>query len=728
MTLAQFNPTYKDEYGHQVLDYLVLDALATYDTLFPVTPTGIKSYIKDVFKLDFDESEIVTSAKRLANKKIINYKESKDRFEYPDFNIKPEYQQKIQKNLAYIQQLENDVIENWKQELIQKYQNQSLINDKIEAIVENLHFFVSKMFLRHGIESVSLLYPDSSKTQGWLNQIKDSILEEIPPIDPFVDVIVKIEVPNFFKISDEKRKTYISSLFNSSFYWHLIQVDENCSRLLKEVTKGQRLYLDNNILFSLVAFHGASVLKSVHNLLKFAKELGYDIWVTTKTIDEFHNSLNWKLKEYRKRQPIPRELARIAAENLDRDNFIVYYWQEFVKTGISIEEFISEKSHIEAILEAFQIEVTNKFRKDIENSTELVQEESLLRQACGESLNENIVQHDAFHRILISKIRKGHKHHFRDAVAWFLTHDSKLPRFGRFARKGANYLPFCITTDQWIQINRPLLARTSNKKEYEESFHTLITQPFLRTMIPTYSLENAYHHILAKLAKYKKMSPKLALEIIADNHFVVSMALEEDEYKIEEKIENKFVDLADKLKEKNINLEKNVQHSSEELIALRKKLSQIEGIVTKFGKQNKLFENKVKELEKNLKTEQEERESSKEKIPKLSELIVEEKSKTSKAIEQAQNNENKFQHLKGQNIRWGIFIPLFLFGSIIIWLHSDFVNWQFLDTHKNNFLIKLSAQVALFFALLNIPIKKQWVNWVMIIMGIFTVIITLLAK
>jgi hypothetical protein len=283
-------------------------------------------------------------------------------------------------------------------------------------------------------------------------------------------------------------------------------------------------------------------------MLNLAKALGYELAITNKTIDEFHESLNWQMKELKQRPPLPRELARIAAENLERDSFLTCYWDEFVKNGTSIEEFISEKSHLEDILGGLEIRETNEFRKDIEESQELLNEESILRSSTSK-VNEHIIEHDAYHKVFINKIRKGPKYHFHEAVAWFLTYDSALPVYDRAARRGNSFLPFCITSDQWVQVNRPLLTRTANQEEYEESFYTLVTLPFLRSMISVSSLEKAYNEVLGRLARYKGMSPQLALNITTDKHFMIAIASETDEQKKEEKIEHKFVNMANQLQE-----------------------------------------------------------------------------------------------------------------------------------------------------------------------------------
>jgi len=414
--LAHFDPTYKDEYCNQLVDYLVLDALATYGSLLIVTASQVRTHIKKVFKLDFEEEEINASAKRLNQKGMAKYTEIR-RGVNTQIQISIETESNIKNNLAKIQKMEDDVIEEWKEEIRSKYKDYSIVEQKIDLIVNNLELFISKILSKHGIECVTLLYPEEQKTRQWLSGIESVILDTLPKIDPFIDLIMNLEIPNFFKTATSKRTLYIINLFNSSFFWHLIQVDEKCSNLLRSVTKGQRLYLDNNVLYSLVGFDGANMLQASHTMLKLAEELGYELHITNRTIDEFHNSLNWQMKELKEKPPLPRELARIATQKLAKESFLTCYWNEFAKNGTSIEEFVAEKSHLDDILSGLEIKQTNKFRTEIEESEELVNEESILRSICIADINDDIIEHDAFHRVFINKIRRGPKHHFSEAVA-----------------------------------------------------------------------------------------------------------------------------------------------------------------------------------------------------------------------------------------------------------------------------------------------------------------------
>ena len=615
------------------------------------------------------------------------------------FQIMPEIAQKIASNLSQVQGLEDKVIQDWHEELNSTYSEYQIIRDKIDQITENLLLFTSRMFIRHGVECVALLYPDEQKTREWLERIEGSIVEGLPRMDSFTDAVIRLEVPRFFKSADPYRRAYVTSLFNSSFFWHMIQVDERCSKLLREKTKGQKLCLDNNVLQSLVGFDGAYSLQSAHSMLRMARELGYDLWVTTKSIDEFHASLNWQMRELKKKPRLPAELARIAVENLDDDSFLAQYWREFVRHGTSIEEFVLEKSHLEDVLQGLDIHITGQYRKDIEKSQELLQEMSILRSVCGDWLSEHIIEHDAFHRIFINKVRGDPKYHFSDATAWFLTNDSKLPAYDRVARKGTGCLPFCITSDQWAQVNRPLLARTANQEEYEQSFHILVTQPFLRTMMPTFSLERAYNEVLGKLNRYKNISPQLALNLVADKHFMIMMASETDEQKIEEKIENKFIDIATQLRQ-------DVQSKQERLEKLEETARNLDEKVAADQKRIEVtetsYQGRVKELEKNLK---------------------EERART-KAAEEARDQSEAFKKkLVGNLIKWSIYAVVLGAASAFLWLRQQWLSWPWLDAHKNKSLIEAATQLLLIFAFMSIPLPQHWQLWlgsvVTIILGIF---------
>ncbi len=248
LKLAYFNPNFSDKFGNQIIDYLVLDSLSSHGPLLSQSPSDVSDYIKKTFKLNFEEVEITAAARRLGKKGLIDFNEGVSTEEPPLLKILSKTEQKISSNIHRIRKLEEQVINDWKDELSNKYNNHPQIVNNLDKLVHHLQVVLSKLLYKHGIECVALLYPQDKNASNWVDTIEDNILDAIQENDEFITTILRIEIPSFLKKENTARKDYLTSLFNSSFFWHLIQVDDDFSRLLSKITSGQMLFLDANIL------------------------------------------------------------------------------------------------------------------------------------------------------------------------------------------------------------------------------------------------------------------------------------------------------------------------------------------------------------------------------------------------------------------------------------------------------------------------------------------------
>jgi len=672
LRLAQFDPSCEDEYGNQVLDYLVLDALASYGEL-QVSGSEIRAAIKSSFKLDFDVAEIRASGRKLADAGMIRFVE-KTRESPSSYQILANTAERIEKNLAEMMELENRVMERWTGELQERYAEYEVIASNIELFIERLQSFLLGMLREYGIHTVQFLYPDAAKKEFEISSGVRSRTQSTS--DSFLDTVLHLELPRFFRSEDRERRAYIASLLNSSFFLHLIQVDEKCSQLLREVTAGQQLYLDNNILYNLVGLDGPLLLESVHGLLDMATRLGYKLCITTKSLDEFHSSLEWHLQMAEpKPAPLP-ELARIAVEALGEDSFLTAYWRNVVDTGGSVRDFVTDKSNLKDVLTAHQIEVSAEFREKIDNSERLAKEIHVLRGVAGAGTNESILEHDAFHRLFILRLRGGRRHRHSEAVAWFLTQDSKLPRYDRVARKGRPEVPFCVTTDQWIQMNRPLLTRTSGTDEYEASLQVLVTTPFLRSMLGTTSLESAYQRVMSRIGRYETMSPKLAVQIATDRHFMFTLADESAPADIDAEVDKRIMDLAGQLAETG-------------------------------------------ELEMQLEVQG--------KIISDMRMELEEMKKGQSSLREEEAELTATLHKARQRQRWWAFAALLAVSVVVIWLRSGALLWRWLDASDCAVFLKLTLQMMAAFLLLPISLRKHWGLWVSLAVASFLAFVGLAA-
>ncbi len=668
--LAFFEPNITDENNFHILDYLILDCLEAYSPMYDCGLNEILKYIKTTFSVEFAEAEILNGGKRLEQKELVIINEPNSKTEIQRIKLLKPHDSDNQKK---IKELEEVVFKEWAESLKEKYK--SYINDNnIEKIIEIFQSFLTKMLIRHGKESVATIYPDNPKTQEWIDKIQNEIIKDLPKLGSELDLILQIEIPSFFKSKSIERRKYINNLFNASFLWHIIQIDESCSEYFKETTKGQMLILDNNILFSLIGLDGPQLLAAIHNLLKYANELEYKLVVTTKTLDEFYESIQNKSEKAYGYSRYSKDIAKVAVSILDSSNFIVSYLSEFVKNGLSIEEFAIEKSHIKNVLDAFNISITSEFREEIESSEELLDEESILRDSCGGSFSQSIIEHDAFHRILIKKIREDYKYKYSEAKAWFLTHDSKLPVYAHYALKGRRALPFCISINEWMQINRPFLKRTQNSEEFENSFQLLVTQPFLRSALSNFKVDKVREKLLSKLNRYQNIGSQLAFDLVTDVHFIHTLSKQTSDEKIEEKIEEAIVHINNNLKEENKEiytlLEIQETESKEKIETLNSNLKSIKLELIKKDESHLSLVGEMKKLqhsidEMNKKVDGKESEVNKSKI----ELEIK-----NQEIERISSKVKKQKTI----IYWGIFTILSIFVTVIIWIFEKLIDWQWL--------------------------------------------------
>ena len=214
LRLANFNPNFKDKFGNQILDYLVLDALSSAGSIITQTIREISTYIKNTYKIDFHDFEIIASGKRLAQNGIIELVEDTED-DYPILKIKPAIEQKIATNITKTVEIENQVFDEWKDELTTKYNGHPDVVNNLEKLVYLLKVFISKLLRRHGIECITLLYPKSKKTSSWFDNLSKDIFDEIIDNNEFLNSVFQIEIPSFFRSDNKIRRHYVISLLNS---------------------------------------------------------------------------------------------------------------------------------------------------------------------------------------------------------------------------------------------------------------------------------------------------------------------------------------------------------------------------------------------------------------------------------------------------------------------------------------------------------------------------------
>ena len=157
--------------------------------------------------------------------------------------------------------------------------------------------------------------------------------------------------------------------------------------------------------------------------------------------------------------------------------------------------------YCEDLLAEHDIEIETEVSSRLAANEQQIAEETSLLKSCLD-LNwrfEEIPEHDAFHRLLILRLREGHEEKSPlETVYWFLTMDTKLRLYDRIARKRQKLnVPFCALTSQWMQMLYPY---RSTVEGFEETLAESLDSPYFR-LFPSPPVE-LIHEIVTRMHMY----------------------------------------------------------------------------------------------------------------------------------------------------------------------------------------------------------------------------------
>lgn len=545
--LCIFGASGSGEYVRELQEFLSLHSLALLDPgfrSFYLIYAKVKELID--FPLEFDD--ILQALSRLTLKGEIECRGALG-------NPESEYRMQVQKISQLRNQVkeqdkfEKTVIDQWREELNQKYT--SLTENDLDNLVEDLKSYTLRILGQHAVESLSLYYGDEQDILNLVDKFADENLSDIlPEREIYLTDIRNIELPMFFKVAPIERKQYIASKMNSVFILHLLQLDPACASLAKAQIPGGKLYLDTNFIYRLVGLQGPALYEAAKRLKELSSGLGYEMVVTPRTIDEYKTSIQYSLRRVRQAPKIIPALARVAIQATDINDMLTAYWRQISTRGVYIEPetFYGYWIHIEDILSKHDVRVVDDiaYQYVIQHDPDVAREEWVLENSInrlGRSVRHpDITNHDAFHRLLILRLRGGSQNNsFIETRYWFLTCDSKLPRYDRIARGGTDLTtPYCVLASQWLQAIRPLAPTIEG---FDAAQVESLDSAYLRIYkSPPSGLLN---DIMSRFAMSPTYIPEVAAKMFLDNQFLEQFErarTEEDKEKIIDDFYEKYID------------------------------------------------------------------------------------------------------------------------------------------------------------------------------------------
>lgn len=413
-----------------------------------------------------------------------------------------------------------------------------LTDDDVECLREDLAAWLQQIITRHGAEAALMLYPEEPRAHRLFDEI-DALGTGFLPTRAGCAGEVRDEALRLFvhKPGPAQRQ-FLANRLNTAFYLTVLTLDPEARKLAQESVEGRRLYLDTNFLYALLGVANVREVTAAHRLLELTKGLGYQLAVTPWTVNELHESIK-RARHGVEQLPVNPQIAELMVQVSGEKGYSLDFWRTFRELGTTAQDYFDRVAHFEYEFPQLGIEIVDESCAKIDAQEQLVDDyAALLDRVLAYPRHEDVLRHDAKHRLLVERLRGDGNIRFSSARVWFLTQDTNLPRFAERTPDPdvpAPELPFCITPSAWLQVMRALTPRT---EDYEQTVVDLLASPFVGYQRPVD--QKAVREVVGRLDDQKDRSPELALAVLQDTALVHDISAARGPQQVAEEVERAY--------------------------------------------------------------------------------------------------------------------------------------------------------------------------------------------
>jgi hypothetical protein len=465
--------------------------------------------IRTLFSIDLHQVEVARSLSELTNADRVERK-------VDGFRLTDEARAQLTAVSEKSAETALAALHDWRTWLLERWPG--LTQAHLEQLEEDLRAFLTHVLHRHGAEAALLLYPEDPGARELYQALEDEGLDFLEPTDSEVEEIRPAALSHFIRRPSESQRLYLGQSLNTTYFWTVLTIDPDAAELVKDIAKGQRVYLDTNLVYRLLGVQGPRFVLPARTIVNTTQEVGYECCVTPWTAEEFRTSLE-RAQDYLRRYPLPpSEYSELLAEATSDDDFVTAYWRQVKDRPLKIEEFGSHYYEVELLLEELGVGVTTEGCTAIDQRVEQVTDEVALlaRVLHGKYRHPELLAHDVKHRLLVEHLRGRGPRRFANAGYWFMTFDSVLPRYDLHARREhGGDLPFCVSAGSWFQIVEAFRPKVEDPRQ---ALADLLASPYVRYRREL-SKETA-QAIVARVQLHSGGNPELAARVMMNSALV----------------------------------------------------------------------------------------------------------------------------------------------------------------------------------------------------------------
>jgi hypothetical protein len=399
-----------------------------------------------------------------------------------------------------------------------------LAEDEVGLLCSDLRDWLYLIIARHGAEAAMMLYPEEDRARRFFDAVDAEGFDRLPEREGVLSSLRATALPLFIRTPSPDQRRFLASLLNTSFYMTVLTIDPGAKQLVHAQLEGHRIYLDTNFLYAVLGAAPSDEVYSSRRLIQLSKDLGFEFAVTPWTMEELRTSIARSRRDIENRRSLIRpELAETMLRTEGDKGFNRLFWQTYKEKRVQPKDVFDRLEHFDQDLAALGIKEITEGCTQIDQQDERVKlYASLLNAERWPYQREPIVlEHDAKCRLLVERLRGDGNISISNARFWFLTYDSKLPRFALKVPDNGDErpdLPFCISPSVWVQITRALTPRT---EDFDRTVVDLLTSPFVgyRTAVNPAVVQE----VIGRMDHYQDASPEMAIAVLTDTAKVAAI-------------------------------------------------------------------------------------------------------------------------------------------------------------------------------------------------------------
>jgi hypothetical protein len=494
------------------------------------------------------------------------------------FRLSSQLMSELEAKAREWQETEDRAFREW--ELAVRQVKVGVSDGDMELLRTDLRQWLHLIITRHGAEAALMLYPEDDRARGFFEEVDSRGFDLLPERESELGQLRAQALPLFIRCPTPDQRRFLAALLNTSFYMTVLTIDPGAEQLVRAQMEGHRIYLDTNFLYAVLGAAPPEEVYSSRRLVKLSKELGFEVVVTPWTMSELRTSIARSRRDIEQhRRFIRPELAETMLRASGDKGFNRLFWQVYRDKRTQPKDVFDRLEHFDEELARYGIVEVSEGCKPIERQEERVKlYASLLNAERWPFQKEPIVlEHDAKCRLLVERLRGDGNITLSNARFWFLTYDTKLPRFAERVPDNGDQgaeLPFCISPSAWVQIIRALTPRT---EDFDRTVVDLLTSPFVGYRRAVNS--SVVQEVVGRMDHFEDASPEMAVAVLTDTAKVseIEQAVStEDEEMVEKTVKAAYSTKAREMQEAVAASEQRVVEVEKGLLEAEARAAEIE--------------------------------------------------------------------------------------------------------------------------------------------------------